>query len=104
MSQAKEAAYSFEKPTHEMCAIVCQWVGRYLVWYNPLVVKMSTMCVPPFFEVAPARVSLAYRSVAITTNCFLFVAFGGGLRISMAMNLCADLAGKRFKRSFASNC
>lgn len=38
MFQTKEASYSFEKLTNELCAIVVQYVSTYIVKYDPDVV------------------------------------------------------------------
>lgn len=35
MLQSKEAAYIFEKLTHDLCAVICQEEGRNPVSYDP---------------------------------------------------------------------
>lgn len=39
MLQPKGAGFSFRELTHEVYAIVFQFVGKYLVWYDFVVVE-----------------------------------------------------------------
>lgn len=68
MLPPKEVAYGFKELTHEYCAIVCQYVGGYSVWFNPMVVEDGRHVCRGFFEDGTACVSLKYRSVMLARN------------------------------------
>lgn len=95
MLQSKEEAYSFDKTTHESCAIVCQSIRGILRIVRYSCGRWSQYASHSFSKLTILFcVSLEYQSGMIPTIWWPFVVLSNEPRMSTAMNSRFSLVGK----------